>query len=759
MNTYSFTTYYEYGTDKDGTDHKGAYLTREYSELDGSQLSKYYVYDFLTGDVKAEIDGNGNRTDHENDIFHRITKTTNPDGGTWQYKYIDTWNQNRNRKVTDPNGVQYSYSYDIFGAQVECGVYDKGQWHILSKTEYDSSGNKVKDVDANGNSVRFEYNSQNMLTRKSYWDKDSIEKEHIKLSYSNGTGGDTVRILTVTDEEGYQTRLHYDAEERLIASEATPDKINYHTERYSYDYEGNKTSYTDARNNTEQYIYDDLNRLVKKIDQLGNETIYVYNNMDKLIRKEESGEKITEYVFDALGRVELEKTFKKGDSQYIYKRYTYDNTGNVINFKAGVVTGNTDNISTEVSYAYDSMNRIADEYRKLDESRKGHIHYQYDSNGNILHYTEAVNQEENSYIQYNYNYDYAGRQTREEGFVQSADSVKQGCFETRYTYDYNGNPLTKEMLDNGKYHVTDFTYDHRNRVTKKEEPYKADGSKKVTCYTYDRKGNVTGEIRINRGITCPRSYEYDGIGNLVRETDELGKTTRYVYDENGNRLKKIDPRYYTTAAEKSDPSIIDTAPGVVTEYDALNRPVRSTAKNENASFAISYREYDGRGNVIKLVDGEGYNSSNPAASTGEIYEYDVLNHVTGYISAETAKYNDENEGKKYTKKYTYDGSGNVLTEEDAYGSIVQNKYYLNGQLKEKVHSDGIKEVYDYDLTGKVELTFTDRAGNVSRKYMNIFGSPYRQEYPDGTSESFEYNNFGRLGASLSTVNLSLVYVY
>ena len=388
----TYTTYYEYGTDLDGTDHKGAYLTREYKILGGRQISKHYVYDFLTGDVKAEIDAKSNRTSYAYDIFHRITEERNPDNSTQLYKYEETWNDNKKREVTNPNNVVYSYSYDIFGAQVESRVYDKGAWHVLSKTEYDSNGNKTKEVDANGHSIRYEYNSRNLLIRKSYWDKDSVEKESMSISYSNGTDGNIYGIITVTDEEGYQTRMYYDANDRLVATDVTPDKIKYNTSKYTYDYEGNKISYTDARGSTERYIYNSLGHLVKKIDPLDNETIYVYNNMGMLIRKEGPGGNITEYIFDVLGRVELEKSYKNGESQFIYKSYTYDDIGNVLKFKNGTVVNGDDTVSSEVEYVYDSMNRMTDEYKKIDETRKGHIHYNYDNLGNVLQYTEAVNQ-------------------------------------------------------------------------------------------------------------------------------------------------------------------------------------------------------------------------------------------------------------------------------------------------------------------------------------------------------------------------------
>ena len=79
-----------------------------------------------------------------------------------------------------------------------------------------------------------------------------------------------------------------------------------------------------------------------------------------------------------------------------------------------------------------------------------------------------------------------------------------------------------------------------------------------------------------------------------------------MYDANGNRIKEIDPRYLAISEEQ--------APGIEYEYDALNRLVRTTAFDGKERTVISYKEYDGRSNVIKEADGEGYKTADPAKS-------------------------------------------------------------------------------------------------------------------------------------------------
>lgn len=754
-----YVTNYEYGTDKDGVNHKGAYLTREYSVLNGTEISKGYVYDYNTGNIKAEIDANNNRTSYEYDLLSRVTKEIYPDLSTKLYKYIDTWNEDKKNEITDQKGNVSSYSYDIQGNMVKYSVLDNGTWKTVSTLQYDGNGNKLKETDSRGNSIRFEYNSQNKLISKSYWEKDTTEKARASFKYAYAPDANTFKMITATDEEGYQTRMHYDVAGRLIAVESTPDKVNYYTRTIGYDYEGNTVVSKDNKNNTTQYVYDDLQRLVKIIDPLDNVTQFSYNSLDKLVKKIEPGDKVTEYVLDLIGRVKEEKVYKLGENNHTYTSFIYDNLDNITGRKTGMFVNGVDKPASEETYVYDNMNRVTDEYAKIDSIRKSHSKHVYDKNGNKLQTTEYLNAAEDRFIRHNYEYDYADRRTLEEGFIQDGADSKRGYFQSKFTYDVDGNQLTRAEFNGSGYNTSKYEYDYANRIVRKEEPFKEAGVNKVITLSYDKKGNLVSEVFTKQGVECEKKYEYDGMGNLIRFTDELGNTTRYVYDANKNKIKEIDPRYYSIAKERSNPAILNSAPHIAYEYDALGRPIKTTTYDGNSTIVIAYTEYDGRGNVIKQVDGAGYNSTNPEASMGTILEYDILDRVTKQISAETANYNKLNAQNKFSIRYTYDAAGRVLTEEDANGNITTNSYYLNGLLKEKTYPDDIKESYDYDFTGKVETVKTDRGGNVTRLYNNVFGKPYKIVYPDNSVESFEYGFNGMLLTSTDKAGVSKQYKY
>src|SRR5690606_36641683 len=146
-------------------------------------------------------------------------------------------------------------------------------------------------------------------------------------------------------------------------------------------------------------------------------------------------------------------------------------------------------------------------------------------------------------------------------------------------------------------------------------------------------------------------------------------------------------------------------------------------------------------------------------SIGKRYEYNVLEKQTAYISAQTAAKNRANGTHSVTAAYTYDATGNVLTQTDALGNRTTNAYYLNGMLKETVYPDGKKDQYDYDLTGKIRAAKTDRAGHTTTAYSNVFGKPYRIKYPDGTFKLFKYSSKGELTESVDQAGNRTRYTY
>ena len=102
-------------------------------------------------------------------------------------------------------------------------------------------------------------------------------------------------------------------------------------------------------------------------------------------------------------------------------------------------------------------------------------------------------------------------------------------------------------------------------------------------YEYDKVGNIIKQIDGNGNIT---TYTYDAIGRQLTKTNALGQTTTYAYDEMGNRIKETDYLGNETSYT----------------YDAFGRLHTTT----NAyGQVIETLEYDKNDRQIKSIDALG----------------------------------------------------------------------------------------------------------------------------------------------------------
>jgi RHS repeat-associated protein len=563
-----------------------------------------------------------------------------------------------------------------------------------------------------------------------------VNKGSIELSYALGQDADYPLVVTLTDEEGYPKKQYYDIKGQLRKIETTPDHETTFTTLYTYDYEGNKLTETDAKGGTTRYTYDNYGHVVGKQDALGGESTFAYNALNQVVLQQEPGGKTVETAYDGLDHPVQVKTYAADSpGTYTFTSFEYDAAGNVTRKRQGSAAAGVETVSADTSYVYDEMNRKTDEHTVIDAARTSHTHYAFDKNGNRTLMMAYANAEESAYRSVTYAYDVAGRQTEEKGEVRDADGTVHGSYRKTKQWDYAGNLLSEGTWNGSSFDTTQYSYDYKKQVTAKVEPY-TDSQTKTTSYQYDKAGHMTSMTLTVSGVPLTTSYAYDGLGRLIAVNDALGSATRMAYDASGNRTKQVDGRY----ADQP----LDTAPGLEYEYDAMNRMVRTVSFDGASRHVIDYREYDGRGNVTKEADGEGYDATNPLSSFGMLVEYDASDRKVAMTTAQTAADNRANGTAVHSQTIAYDGSDHIIAVTDALGRVTRMSYYGNGLLKEKLYPDGLKESYDYDLTGKAYASMTDRMGRTTTTYGTVFDKPYRIEYPDGGVETFDYSAKGEV---------------
>jgi RHS repeat-associated protein len=230
--------------------------------------------------------------------------------------------------------------------------------------------------------------------------------------------------------------------------------------------------------------------------------------------------------------------------------------------------------------------------------------------------------------------------------------------------------------------VTSFEYDAGfdsccgfNFVTRQ-----VDGRGNVTSHTYDAQGN---RIRtVHREPDSVEEYEYN----------EFGQMTAHVWPDNGSGQRRRDEyRYYS---------------------DGVQKGYRSTEILDVGNFALtSLFEYDGAGNVVRVVDPRGndieviYNeldqkvreiSRDPAPGSGVRYTrdifYDANNNITRIevLNADETGQVDAN-NTHWTTTYEYEVLNNLVRETREIGSaefaVVEFEYDGNRNLVRERHGE------------------------------------------------------------------------
>jgi YD repeat-containing protein len=748
----TYITNYEYGTDRNNVNHKGAYLTKEYSTVDGVEIAKNYTYDFNTGNMIDSYDENNNKTSYEYDIFSRLIKITYPDFTTKQYDYY-CFNLTRRIDFIDQKNQSSEYYYDIFGRLVT--LFRDGI--AVQRIEYDSNGNKTKEIDAKGNSTRYAYDSQNRLIRKSFWENDTTEKKDMTLSYDTITYGLVSQYIAITDEEDYVKKYYYDKLNRLIMIDMTPDKTNFYSKVYALDYVGNTVNIKDFRGKYTFFTYDDLNRLNNMKDALGGETRYYYDAGGN-ITQVTNAKGINSYnEYDGLGR-KIRSKIPRSDGSTCTVRYIYDKAGNKtkeINpryYDPAKDTPALASTMTGISYAYNNMNRLIStlspegailEYRK------------YDGNGNIQKVIDG--------LRYNGNVD-----------TSPGTRYEYDVFD-RVTYAYNAlNQMIKRNVYDIVGNITDQYDANGNRI---HYDYNPDRTLRIVTYpdggtiqyTYDKLGRkLTQTDQLGNTTT----YTNNGFG-MQTATDTLGRYTKNYYDSNGNitGVETLrDGNYDINKYEYDDLNRMTKSIRLVDESDinnAVSLPnianLRDSAYPGRIKIITGY-EYDAVGNKTKTVDPRAYGyldgdtANRDKFTTWHVYDpADRLEKITRKYNGtdvytqyhyDAAGNNDwEKDERGFITNYTYDNMNRLLSMSDALNKTVTYGYDLLGNRTSVTNAKGTT-TYGYDIINRL-ATVTNPANLLTSKKTydannNIINEYDAKGYQSGYYTIYTYDTMNRL---------------
>ncbi len=376
--------------------------------------------------------------------------------------------------------------------------------------------------------------------------------------------------------------------------------------------------------------------------------------------------------------------------------------------------------------------------------------------------------------------------------VSSQTDYSDKKLKTLYSYDSEkeGNVISEELYESPPNSEV-FSLLSRTEYNYDSNKYIVEGTTNKNVRTND--ASFTEAPMQDITVTSV----HDNLGRVTSETDALGRTTYYGYNNNGWNTWTVFPDettvdiFYNLDGINGGENTITTVYNenyTVTDYfDDLGRQILQSEKpaNGNESVLLEY-EYDGH-NINKKTDGNGNYS---------LYDYDSFNRVisvTGYnaddeeCSSVEVNYNDFelsstlNNSGKVSKTYydiagreigtemqtaaglaitssIYDCMGNVIRTVSPKGEQIQYSYNNRGLLQSVTDSQGHITSYTYDAY-KNPLTVTNAGQIITTNEYDSLGRVISTFDAMGNESKFAYDANGRIITSLDRNGITTSYTY
>ena len=321
----------------------------------------------------------------------------------------------------------------------------------------------------------------------------------------------------------------------------------------------------------------------------------------------------------------------------------------------------SDALGRRVSYGY-TNGLLTSCTTSLSGSSRLSSSYSYDAQGRILSKTTEKGQ-------FAIAYDKAG-------YIQSITDAGGGVSTFNFDYDSNNLIYYSRIID-------------------------ADG--KGTERYFDQLGRLTME-KIDG--TTMQTIVYNGFNQTI--TDDKGRITQQIYDENGNLISETLPDGSNTT------SIYDPASGqILQKTDPLGK--------------ITKYEYDSSNNLSKVTDGLGlplaavttYTSYDQHRPTHQVDPSGIITDTTytpssagGVTVAVSVTGTD---GSVQQTSRVYDPAGNLISSTDALSHQTSTTRDFYGRVLSETNVDaGLSTLYTYDPTsGDLVRVESGRLGNVA----------------------------------------------
>ncbi len=604
-------SYDTYGRLESFTDKNGNTTSYSYNENDQITV----VEDPYANTLIHTYDDAGNRI-----------STTDKRGSTANFHY-NAANLLDTMEKSDGQGNTYTVVYSYDGLQRVISVLNaRGN---RSLREFTSKGEIEKSINPSGQYIFYDYDADSNISNIEYRDAQGSTQEKItytrdklgRVTSESRTVGTSKtlttaytynalgKIETITNPKQFTTTYTYDQIGRLTGTDQNGITANVaYDESKSVWTQGLRKVVTDSEGSSVEYCYDTLSRLLRKRDSLTKAWEFTYDNNGNMTSYEDARSRTTRYTYDMLNRL-TEVTYPDSSSV----SYTYDENGNPLTMtdQHGTTTMSYDNLNRlisridsfgkTVSYEYDGNNNITELIYPGNKT----VRYDYDEDDRMvslidwLNNTTTYGYDAANHIvsilhgngtEVDINFDSAGRMTNYRN-IKSDNTV---IAEYDYQLDDNGNRLSGSITQPILPAVTsieeNYTYDQVHRIT----------SGPGATFTHDDNGNIISEVR--DGITT--DYEYDYRDSLV-SWDNGTNSFIYRYSGAGNRISStidgVETRYVLDT-NRTLPEVLarTNSSGTVQDYYVYGASgLVNRITPDDSSFTY---HFDATGNTVAITD-------------------------------------------------------------------------------------------------------------------------------------------------------------
>ncbi|WP_144551291.1 DNRLRE domain-containing protein [Peribacillus simplex] len=791
--------------DEDGTEHffsknasgvydspGGVYLQLE-KNADGTfkiidKDESYTTFD-ASGKIVNDTDTNNNKTTYTY-TGNQLVSVNDPSGRKMTIGYGSNGKVN---SIVDPANREYKYIYDA--NENLTGFSETDQNRVVTQNTaygYDTQHQMTSYTDEKGKKMYMTYNADKQIVKyeQPVTIEGTVQKDYYTMSYNTTTG-----ITNLTDVRGVKTEYTHNAYGNVIKVVSDVGGLNYTrtynyddqnniiqekdenanksgstaTYDYTYDEDGNLTSFENTLNEQEKIEYDESNNPVVFTDPKGNVSTEQYDDKNNNVASTDAATKSSAVKYDSNGNtIEETNSVSIGDNLILngsfesdmntdnwpdnWKKigtatFTYDTSGGAIqDAKLGSKQIKISNPATNVAaesntISYNAQKKyVASGFIKTTNatSTAKLVITGKNSSGAVTKTINSPTLSGTSGVERmhvvvnpgelpsdtttitlkaygssgNGDYYFDGLQIEEE-YYGAFNLIENGNFEL--DADSNGTP-------DGWYFPGTLT--------------SADGVDTTTTYTGNKSIKLTGqrgvdkfarqEIPVNGKAT--QEVTVSGFSKVDSPTSTAGPyqmnvainhtdgTTQWVngnFDKGkSNDWQHVSLRFATTKDFKSLT--------VFYQYkDQTGTAWFDAAKAQVGSIRTKYA-YDSQGNYV-------LNETDPNGNT--VWKsYDSIGNVTGEtVGADTRKY-EYNSNDNLTKvidengittTYEYDKAGNHTTTTNAKGNKTTSTYNERNDITTLIDALGRSIFYTYDLIGNETKVSSPNGSVIDNTYNNV----------------------------------------